>query len=91
MPDDPVVAKLVSSSDKVLQSVAEMKDMEERKRREKVSTPGYHQLAEEVEAKSREIFRAAADETAAADELESGSPSIEEIAAQEGDEAARRD
>lgn len=90
MPHDPVVAKLVSSSDKVLKSVAESKDLERRKRREKVLTPGYHELADEVEARSREIFRAAAEETAAANEVESGSPSIDEVAARQADEVPDR-
>jgi hypothetical protein len=73
--------RLLSASDKVLESVSELRDLERRKRREKVSTPGYHSLADQVEAKSREIFSAAEEETDAANDMRSGSRSIDEIAA----------
>jgi hypothetical protein len=84
-PTDSRKKRILSSSNKVLESIGELKDLERRKRREKVSTRPYHQLADDVEAKSREIFRAARDETATAYEMESGSPSIDELAAEAQD------
>jgi hypothetical protein len=84
-PDNPRERRILKASDDVLRSVAELKDLERRKRKQNVSTPEYHALADEAQAKSREIFRAAREETAAANDLESGSRSIDEMAADEGD------
>jgi hypothetical protein len=81
VPDNPKEQRILASSDRVLEAVGEMKDLESRKRRESVSTPGYHRLADEVQEKSRQIFNAAAEETVAANAMESGSRSIDEIAA----------
>jgi len=74
--------RLLSSSDEVLRAAGELREVERRKRLEKVSTEEFHRLADISERMSRQIFRAAAEETDAADELPSGSSSIEEIAAE---------
>ena len=91
MPDDPKEQRILASSDQVLKAVDEMKELERRKRRERVSTPSYHRLADDVQAKSREIFSAAAEETLAANALESGSRSIDEIAADKTDDRSSAD
>ena len=80
VPHEPKEQRILTSSDQVLKTVGEMRDLESRKRQEKVSTPKYHRLADEVQAKSREVFRAAAEETVAANDMESGSRSIDAIA-----------
>ena len=80
MPVEPQ-DEIVYASNDVMKAVSEMKDIERRKRLAKVSTPEYHELADESTAKSREIFSATSRETKAAFEQPSGSASIAERAA----------
>jgi hypothetical protein len=50
-------------SDDLLHALEDLKRMEKAKREADISTPPFHQLAEEVEAQARHVFRVAAEET----------------------------
>jgi len=51
------------ASDGLLRAAQEIRDLENEKRKFGISTPSFRRLAEEIEAKSRAIFRRAADES----------------------------
>jgi hypothetical protein len=79
---------LGEDSARLLKAVDELRALEEQKRREKVSGREFRALAEQVEAKAREVFAIAGQETDDAHEasrLSDGSatpaPSIEEVSA----------
>lgn len=73
-----------------MDAVAELRALEARKRRERISTPEFHALAEEVEAMSQHIFRLATESVDLADTLPSGDDTIEDLVetAAEGDDSA---
>jgi hypothetical protein len=58
-------------SDALLDAVREIHDLESEKRREQMSTPEFHDKAREITERSREVFRIAADEERAGDEVDS--------------------
>jgi hypothetical protein len=69
---DAVPAReLRKDSDALLQAVRELHDLELEKRREEISTPEFHDKAREITDRSRDVFRIAADEERAGDEIES--------------------
>jgi hypothetical protein len=80
MPDRPEEQDLVAPSDALLDAVDDLKGLEREKRRVHISTPDFHQLAEEIEAKSRDVFRLAADERRLADRTETSDVSIDDVA-----------
>ena len=49
--------RLSATSRKFLDSIDELHDLEERKRNEDVSTPAFHELADEIVTKARDVFR----------------------------------
>jgi hypothetical protein len=49
-------------SDELLHGIEQMRSMEREKRQHQVSTPEFHELADAITDKSREIFSIAADE-----------------------------
>ena len=58
-------------SDALLEAVRELHDLEREKRAQEISSPEFHAMAREITNRSREVFRTAADEERAGDELES--------------------
>jgi signal transduction histidine kinase len=78
---------LHEDSERLLRAVDELRALEREKRREKISGRSFRELAERVEAKAREVFRIAGEETVDAhaaarlDETAEGSSTIEEEAA----------
>lgn len=81
--DDPRQATrkrdLADRSDEILTAVQDLRDMERLKRTKAISTPPFHALADDIQAKSREIFRIASAERALGDEIDRGSVSIEDV------------
>jgi hypothetical protein len=60
-----------NDSDALLQAVRELHELEREKRGEQMSSPEFHDMAREITDKSRNVFRIAADEERAGDEIES--------------------
>ena len=56
-------SKVRDDSDELLRALEEMKRTEKAKRGEDISTPRFHELAEEVEDRARHVFELAAEET----------------------------
>jgi hypothetical protein len=77
---------LHEDSERLLRAVDELRALEREKRREKISGRPFRELAERVEAKAREVFRIAGEETVDAkaasrlDDTEAGASTIEEQA-----------
>ena len=59
---DPNKTKLASTSDELLDALRELKDTEQRKRHEPISSDEFHRLANEVDAISHEVFTLARDQ-----------------------------
>ena len=58
---------LGEDSERLLRAVDELRALEREKRRQKISGRPFRELAERVEAKAREVFRLAGEESADAD------------------------
>ena len=61
--------RLRDDSDALLDKMNELKDLESRKRRLEISTPAFHEAADAVADKSREIFTLAHHEQATGDQI----------------------
>jgi hypothetical protein len=57
------------ASDRLLHAVDDLKAAERKKRSERMSTPAFHRLADEVRVKADKVWRAAVDEEDAGDRL----------------------
>lgn len=57
------------SSKELLESLAELREIERRRREPRLAAPRYHELGAAAEAKSRQIFRWVADEAVAVHDL----------------------
>jgi hypothetical protein len=69
---DVVPAREVrNDSDALLEAVRELHELEREKRGQKMSSPEFHDMAREITDRSRDVFRIAADEERAGDELDS--------------------
>jgi hypothetical protein len=71
--------ELAGQSNKLLDALRHLKAVEERKREVPISTPSFHELANDVNATSREIFRIARTQDRLGDEAPTGSETIEDI------------
>ncbi len=71
--------ELAGRSDKLLDALRHLKETEERKRKVPISTPAFHELANDVNATSREIFRIARDQDDLGDAIPTGSDTIEDV------------
>lgn len=81
MADEDQTTKLQSlriDSDALMDALDDMKRTEAKKRRQHVSTPEFHQLAQEVEDKSRRVYRLAKGENDTAEATETTNQTIEE-------------
>ena len=78
MTDDTKRA-LADTSNKLLGAVRKVRDTEQRKRQHPISTPVFHELAEEVNRASQEVFRLARVEDRLGDEAPRGSQTIDDV------------
>jgi len=60
--DRHIERDLRNDSDDLLAELNELRALEAQKRNREISSPEFHELADAIEEKSREIFRTAADE-----------------------------
>jgi hypothetical protein len=60
--DTETQTNLREDSDSLLDAVREIRDLERAKRTQKLSSPEFHQTAEEITDKSRRVFDIARDE-----------------------------
>lgn len=73
---------LADRSNMMLDALQRLRNTEERKRQVPISTPTFHELANEVNETSREIFRIAHEQDRLGDESPQGSDTIDEVADQ---------
>jgi len=77
MTDDTKRA-LADRSNKLLDALRHLRDTEKRKRQLLVSTPAFHELADEVNRTSNEVYRLARQQDILGDAIPTGSESIDE-------------
>ncbi len=75
-------ADLAGRSDKMLEAIDEIQQLERDKRAEIISTPPFHRLAEAITQKSHEIFQMAHRQEAVGDATETTDESIRDVEAQ---------
>ena len=63
--------EVLQTSDTLLEAIRELHELEREKRARQLSTPEFHAAASEITERSREVFRLAAVEDRAGDEIES--------------------
>jgi hypothetical protein len=68
-PDAPNRDRLRRDSDQLLAAVNEIRRLEREKRTEEMSSPRFHEMADEIERRARDVFRYAADELEAGEDL----------------------
>lgn len=71
---------LPNLSDRLISSAEAVKRLEERKRKIPVSTPEFHDLADEVERRARDVFRLADEEETVGDQVPTGPETIDDVA-----------
>jgi hypothetical protein len=69
--DDRAARVVRRDSDALLDAVRELHDLEVERRGEQMSTPEFHDKAREITERSREVFRIAAEEERAGNEVDS--------------------
>jgi hypothetical protein len=79
--------QLTDRSNRLLEALRGMREVEKRKRAEPISSPKFHALADEVDKASRDVFRLARDEERLGDEIPRGSDTIDDVDRQDGDNA----
>ena len=67
------------TSDALLEAVRKLHDLEREKRAQQLSTPEFHAMAREITERSREVFRLAALEERAGNEVDSQHRTTEAI------------
>ena len=77
-------------SDELLTAVDELRQLEQSKRGEAMSTPPFHALADEVEHKARRIFEIAAQENVDSEEVEFNGRTTDQTPPDHGDARASR-
>lgn len=71
--------RLSDNSKELLDAIDDLHTLEEGKRAELVSTPAFHELADEVRRLSRSVFAMASDEVEQADQLETTDVSLDDV------------
>jgi hypothetical protein len=71
--------QLTDRSNRLLDALRDMREVEKRKRAEPISSPKFHALADEVDKASRDVFRLARDEERLGDEIPRGSDTIDDV------------
>jgi hypothetical protein len=82
MTDDSQEARrgrLSDSSKNLLEAIDDLHALEQSKRDEVISTPAFHELADEIQRKSRGVFAMASDEVDQAEVVETSEVSMNEI------------
>ena len=69
--DADAAQEVRKTSDALLDAVRRLHDLEREKRAQQLSTPEFHAMTREITEQSREVFRLAALEERAGDEVES--------------------
>ena len=83
-PDAPRRERIARDSERLLEAVGEIRGLEEEKREVEMSTPRFHDLADRIAERARDVFGYATDERDRGDELsERQDRSIEDVAANE--------
>jgi hypothetical protein len=67
-------------SDELLRAIDDLKAIEQRKREVPVSTPEFHDYADQANAASRRIFEVNDEQFELGEELEEGTPPINDLA-----------
>ena len=78
--------KLARSSNEMLEMVSELKDLERRKRAEPISSPAFHDLAEQVTEKTRDIMRSVIKQEDLGNQTARGDASINDVDGDDQDE-----
>lgn len=82
---DPEV-EVRRDSDELLEAVRELHDLEAEKRKEEISSQGFHDAARKITERSRDIFRRAAEEERHGNEIEDPShATTEDVPPGDGD------
>ena len=71
--------EIARNSDELLDDVKQLRALEEEKRREPISSPGFHVIAEEITARSREIMKTALRQEELGNSAERGEETIEDV------------
>ena len=71
--------QLRDDSDDLMEALDDMKRMEVEKRDKEISTAEFHELADAIEDRSRDVFRIAADERRIGDASPTTGDSIEDV------------
>jgi hypothetical protein len=79
---DPKKSELATRSDELLDAVRRLKGTEQRKRQEPISSDSFHELANEVDAISHEVFSIARDQRDIGSETRRTGESIDDVEAE---------
>ena len=79
---EPKKGEPAAKPDELLDALQRLKDAEERKRREPISSDRFHELAHEVDALSHEVFWLARDQRGIGDETDRADETIEDVDAE---------
>jgi len=71
--------ELAKRSDKMVEALTDLKETEAQKRKEPISTPRFHELADEVTAKSKAIFDLAKVQDQLGEAAETGDETIDDV------------
>lgn len=81
---------LANRSNRLLDALRRLRDTERAKRQEPISSPKFHELANEVDRTSRDVFRLARDERDLGDETARGHETIDDVDRAAGAEGSRQ-
>lgn len=76
---DKAKSELANRSEELLDALQRLKETEERKRHEPISSESFHRLANEVDAISHEVFSIARDERSIGDQTTRSDETIEDL------------
>jgi hypothetical protein len=71
--------RLSEDSDQLLRDLADVKALEKQKRQHDISTPSFHELAEQITDKAHQVFRAAYREEVDGNKPDTTDESIDEV------------
>lgn len=77
--DDDKKAALAGRSDELIEAARSVQELEREKRRHPISTPGFHDLADRIQERSREVFRIAAEEERLGEEIPTDRETIDSV------------
>ena len=77
-------SRLASLSDRLLGAIRRIRTLEERKRTVTISTPEFHQLADDIEDEGRRVFYLSAEERQVADIQVRHGDTIDDVARGDG-------